>query len=132
MMKWVRILRDRFTVGVIAAAVILVGVIALQWQVHLAAYDRWGFQIGCGTGLQADYDQAVRADDAARSTASTDYAGQCRSAIGWRRAAAGTLILLGVAGLIALIPRHAKGAEDTEDADTSTKSTAGSHGTEES
>jgi hypothetical protein len=124
-MKWVEVLRDRFTIGLIAAAVILVGVIALQWQVHLAAYDRWGFHIGCGTGLQADYDQAARADDAAGSTARTDYTGQCRSAIVWRRAAAGTLVLLGVAGLIALIPRHAKGS------DTSTKSTVGSQGTEE-
>jgi hypothetical protein len=124
-MKWVEVLRDRFTIGLIAAAVILVGVIALQWQVHLAAYDRWGFHIGCGTGLQADYDQAARADDAAISTARNDYTGQCRSAIVWRRAAAGTLVLLGVAGLIALIPRHATGS------DTSTKSTAGSQGTEE-
>jgi hypothetical protein len=127
-MKWVGVLRDRFTIGVIAAAVILVGVIALQWQVHLAAYDRWGFHIGCGTGLQADYDQAARADGAAGadgSTARTDYAGECRSAITWRRAAAGTLVLIGVAGLIALIPRHAK------DGDTSAKSSAGSQGTEE-
>ncbi|WP_319448475.1 MULTISPECIES: hypothetical protein [unclassified Mycobacterium] len=124
-MKWVEVLRDRFTIGVIAAAVILAGVIALQWQVHLAAYDRWGFHIGCGTGLQADYDQATRADDAAGPTTSTDYTGQCRSAIVWRRVAAGSLVLLGAAALIALIPRHAKVS------DTSTKSTAGSHGMEE-
>jgi hypothetical protein len=125
-MKWFEVLRDRFAIGLIAAAVILVGLIALQWQVHLAAYDRWGFHIGCGTGLQADYDQAARADDdAASPTARTDYTGQCRSAIAWRRAAAGTLVLPGVAGLIALIPRHPKGS------DTSTKSTAGSQGTEE-
>jgi hypothetical protein len=124
-MKWVGVLRDRFTIGVIAAAVVLVGVIALQWQVHLAAYDRWGFHIGCGTGLRADYDQAARADGAAgaaRATAHTDYTGECRSAIAWRRAAAGTLVLIGVVGLIALIPRHARDSD---------KSTAGSQGTEE-
>ena len=124
-MKWVEVLRDRFTIGVIAAAAIVVGIIALQWQVHLDAYDRWGFHIGCGTGLQADYDQATRADDAAGPTASTDYTGQCQSAIVWRRVAAGSLVLLGVAVSIALIPRHAKVS------DASTKSTAGSQGMEE-
>ena len=83
-MKWVEVLRDRFTIGVIAAVAIVVGIIALQWQVHLDAYDRWGFHIGCGTGLRADYDQATRADDAAGPTASADYTGQCQSAIVWR------------------------------------------------
>lgn len=87
--------RDRFVLALVAAALIAAGLLALNSPTTLDEFDRWGFRIVCGTGFTADYGQAEIAD---ATETSSDYVGQCGSAVTWRRTWAGGLVLLG-AGL---------------------------------
>ena len=100
-------LRDRFVLSLLAATLLLAGVIGLYWPTSLDHYDRWGFRIHCGSGLSADYGQATIAEGAetARPAAhdGEGYVEQCRSATWWRRAWACPLVLAGVALAIGLL-----------------------------
>jgi hypothetical protein len=109
MKKTMSILRDRFTVGLLATAAISVGVCALYWPVSLDSYDRWGARISCGSALDADYSQAattggmglpVEASVLDRAV-STDYVAQCRSATWWRRGWTVVTIAVGAGVLLA-------------------------------
>lgn len=77
------------------------GLFALWNPVSIDAYDQWGFQIGCGSGIAADTAQAATADQTHQTT---DFVNQCGSALTLRRAwsipavALGALILLWVVG----------------------------------
>jgi hypothetical protein len=78
--------------GILGAALILAGLSALWFPVHLGQYDRWGMQISCGNGLSASVPQPSGADAA-------DYAGRCGTALLLRRlwaipAAVGGAVLL--------------------------------------
>lgn len=97
------VLKDRLVHSAVAASVIAVGVVALCWPVSLELYDRWGFQIICGSGLSGDYTQADTSGNVA----------ECRSAIWTRRAWAGSLAVLGAAGMVALMPGVRRGAVET-------------------
>jgi hypothetical protein len=98
-------MRDRFTLALVAAAMVGVGFLGLYWPTSLDDFDQWGFRITCGTGFAADYSQAGTADAAATGTSSAqpDYVGQCRSAIWVRRGWTATLMSIGVALSIALL-----------------------------
>ena len=63
-----------FYLGVLSVALIVVGLLALNFPVFLDAYDQFGFQIKCGTGFFANLTQAAEASGG-------DYVGQCETAL---------------------------------------------------
>jgi hypothetical protein len=72
---------------------VLAGLSALWFPVHLGQYDRWGMQVSCGRGFSASVPQPSGADGA-------DYAGRCGTALLLRRlwaipaAVAGAVLLM--------------------------------------
>jgi hypothetical protein len=64
--------------GVVGAALIATGLLALWFPVHLGLYDQWGMQISCGRGFNASMSQTPGAYDAG-------LAGQCGTALLARR-----------------------------------------------
>jgi hypothetical protein len=64
--------------GILGAALVLAGLSALWFPVHLGQYDRWGMQVSCGRGFSASVPQPSGADGA-------DYAGRCGTALLLRR-----------------------------------------------
>ena len=64
--------------GIVGAALIVAGVAALWFPVHLNQYDPWGMQISCGRGFNASLSQGPAARDAG-------FAGPCGSALLLRR-----------------------------------------------
>jgi hypothetical protein len=98
------LIRDRFVAALVAAALILGGLLAFYYPIHLGDYDPWGMQVPCGTALAPDVDQAVAADmfTASKSPgeaafAPTHYAAQCNRAVWIRRGWSVPLTLAGVA-----------------------------------
>jgi hypothetical protein len=67
-----------FYFGVLAAALVGVGLLALYFPVYIDAYDQFGFQIKCGTGFGSSLAQAAEARGG-------DYVGQCETALIVRR-----------------------------------------------
>src|ERR1700733_8394078 len=64
--------------GVVGAALIAAGLLALWFPVHVGQYDQWGMQISCGRGFNASLSQSPGAHDAG-------LAGQCGTALLLRR-----------------------------------------------
>ena len=64
--------------GVVGAALIATGLLALWFPVHVGQYDQWGMQISCGRGFNASLSQTPGAHDAG-------LAGQCGTALLLRR-----------------------------------------------
>jgi len=98
------LIRDRFAIGVVAAMIAIVGVVAFYYPIHLRDYDPWGMQIPCGTAVAPDADQAVEADmytanprPRASASGPTQYAAQCNRAVWIRRGWAVPLTLAGLA-----------------------------------
>jgi hypothetical protein len=83
-----------FYIGVVALALIAVGLLALNFPVFLGAFDQYGFQIKCGTGYVSDLSQA------AATAGQHDFVDQCESALLTRRmwtipmVAIGSIVLL--------------------------------------
>ena len=86
---------NRGSLIVIAAVVFLAGgLLALRFPVFIEAYDQFGWQVKCGSGLATDLTQASSAEkkptgqkghaDAPR-TSGNDYVGQCDDALMTRR-----------------------------------------------
>jgi hypothetical protein len=105
------LIRDRFTVAVVAGLIAIVGVVAFYYPIQLRDYDPWGIKIPCGTAMSPDVDQAVEADmytanppPGAASSGPTHYAAQCNQAVWIRRGWSVPLTLAGVivVGVIAL------------------------------
>jgi hypothetical protein len=67
-----------FYFGVLAVALIGVGLLALYFPVYIDVYDQFGFQIKCGTGFGASLSQAAEARGG-------DYVSQCQTALMMRR-----------------------------------------------
>ena len=113
--KGVGLLRDRVVLFLMAMVIVGVGAVMLCWPALLDAYDRFGFQVSCGSGLVADYGQAAAArDDAEAEPAppgehrrqgetNTDYVDRCHSVVRQRRAWAATLATLGGAAAVASV-----------------------------
>jgi hypothetical protein len=76
-----------FYIGVLGVAMIAVGLLALNFPVFIDAFDRFGFQIKCGTGYFANLTQAMDAGD--------DHVGQCERALMTRRLWTIPLIVVG-------------------------------------
>ncbi len=66
-----------FYLGVLSVAMIVVGLLALNFPVYIDDFDQFGFQIKCGTGYFANLTQAAEAGG--------DYPGQCETALMLRR-----------------------------------------------
>ncbi|KKC05230.1 hypothetical protein [Mycobacterium nebraskense] len=93
-----------------AVVALTVGFFALRFPVFIDAYDQFGWQVKCGSGLTTDLTQASSADQkmnehgVARS--STNYVGRCDNALMIRRAwaipvaALGGLTLMGLAAVV--------------------------------
>jgi hypothetical protein len=105
------LIRDRFTIAVVAGLIAIVGVVAFYYPIQLSAYDPWGMKILCGTAMSPDVDQAVEADvytanppAEAASSGPTNYAAECSQAVWIRRGWSVPLTLAGVivVGVIAL------------------------------
>jgi hypothetical protein len=64
--------------GVVGAALIAAGLLALWFPVHVGQYDQWGMQISCGRGFNASLSQTPEAHDAG-------LADQCQTALLLRR-----------------------------------------------
>lgn len=112
-MRLVSILRDRVTIALVAAGLVVFGLLAMNWSVQLADYDRWGFRIECGTGFASSYDQATLADQQPPPPpqAQGGYADRCQTAVVWRRVWASTVIVLGGGVLALLASRDRKPVE---------------------
>jgi hypothetical protein len=80
----------RIVAGVVAVALLTVGLLALRWPVYLPDFDPWGIQVKCGSGFSAELVQASFAGAADR----------CQHALAVRRmwaipmAASGWLIVI--------------------------------------
>jgi len=105
------LIRDRFTIAVVAGLIAIIGVVAFYYPIQLSAYDPWGMKIPCGTAMAPDVDQAVEADMytanppvKAAASGPTDYAAECNQAVWIRRGWSVPLTLAGVivVGVIAL------------------------------
>jgi hypothetical protein len=99
-----RLVRDRFAVGLLAALLTMVGVVAVYYPVHSGDYDPWGRQIPCGTAIAPDAGQAVEADmytantpQSGSATTPTRYVAQCNRSVWLRRGWSVPLVLAGVA-----------------------------------
>ena len=64
--------------GVVGTALIVTGLLALWFPVHVGQYDQWGMQISCGRGFNASLSQTPGAHDAG-------LAGKCGTALLLRR-----------------------------------------------
>jgi len=100
----------------LGAALVGIGLLALNFPVFLDAYDQWGWQIKCGTGYNADL---MQAEIARQASPHANFVDQCQTALLSRRAwsipiaVAGWLILSGVA---VVLWRHASPAAERADA----------------
>jgi hypothetical protein len=92
--------------GIVAAALVVIGLLALWFPVYLSQYDHYGMQIVCGRGFSADLSQAAGAGG-------NDLVSQCGTALLLRRLWAIPAVVLGwliLAGLVAVWV-HAKPSE---------------------
>ena len=64
--------------GVVGAALLAAGLLALWFPVYVGQYDQWGMQISCGRGFNGRLSQTPGAHDA-------NLAGQCATALLLRR-----------------------------------------------
>jgi hypothetical protein len=106
---------QRFLVLAAGVLLLVVGLLALRFPVFLPDFDRWGFQINCGSGFQTTLTQAGIAD-----SAGTHFIDQCHAAIAMRRAWAIPLAVAGallLSGLLVRPPstRQAAGLSVTPD-----------------
>jgi hypothetical protein len=95
---------QRFRILGAGVLLLMLGLLALRFPVFLSAFDQWGFQINCGTGLQSNFTQVAIADPTG-----SQFVDQCHTAIVMRRAwavplAAAGAMLLG--GLLVIPPRQ--------------------------
>ena len=96
--------------GIVAAALVVIGLLALWFPVYLNQYDQYGMQIACGRGFSADLSQAAGA------TGGSDLVSQCGTALLLRRLWAIPAVVSGwliLAGLVAVWV-HTKPAEEEE------------------
>ena len=92
--------------GIVAAALVVIGLLALWFPVYLSQYDHYGMQIVCGRGFSADLSQAAGAGG-------NGLVSQCGTALLLRRLWAIPAVVLGwliLAGLVAVWV-HAKPSE---------------------
>jgi hypothetical protein len=93
--------------GIVAAALVVIGLLALWFPVYLSQYDQYGMQIVCGRGFSADLSQAAGAKG-------NGLVSQCGTALLLRRLWAIPAVVLGwltLAGVVAVWV-HTKPSEE--------------------
>lgn len=96
-----------FLILALGAALIGIGLLALNFPVFLSSYDQWGWQIKCGTGYSTNLLQAQTANQASPQM---NYVEQCQNALAMRRAWSIPLAVAGwviLSGLGVALWRHA-------------------------
>lgn len=94
--------------GIAAAAVLAVGLLALNFPVFLDAYDQYGWQIKCGTGYLTDMTQA------AASVGDANYVEECAAALLMRRMWTVPLVVIGATvTLVVLVASATASASET-------------------
>ncbi|HEX2285606.1 MAG TPA: hypothetical protein VHI10_12425 [Mycobacterium sp.] len=83
--------------GIVAAAILALGLFALNFPVFLDDYDQWGWQIKCGTGYLSEFTQAAAA------VGDKNYVDECETALLTRRMWTIPLVVLGGAVLLAVV-----------------------------
>lgn len=83
--------------GIAAAIALGVGLLALNFPVFLDDFDKWGWQIKCGTGYLSDFTQAAAAGDG------KNYSDACGTAVLIRRLWAGSLAMMGASVLLVVL-----------------------------
>ena len=86
-----------FYIGVVALALIVVGLLALNFPVFLDAFDQYGFQIKCGTGYVSDLNQAAAA------AGHHDFVDQCKTALLGRRMWTIPMVVVGSIVLVIVV-----------------------------
>jgi H+/Cl- antiporter ClcA len=81
--------------GIVAAILLAIGLLAMNFPVFLDSYDQWGWQIKCGTGYISDLSQA------AATVGDQDYVAQCENALLMRRLWTMPLAIIG--GLVLIV-----------------------------
>nr|WP_235632278.1 hypothetical protein [Mycolicibacterium rutilum] len=81
----------------IAAVVLIIGLLAMNFPVFLDSYDQYGWQIRCGTGYLTDLTQAAAA------VGDADYVDQCESALLIRRMWTMPMTVIGGTVLLAVL-----------------------------
>jgi hypothetical protein len=76
-----------FYLAMLGVVLVAVGLLALNFPVFTDAYDRFGFQIKCGTGFSTNLTQAIEAGG--------DHAEQCQTALLQRRLWTVPLVAIG-------------------------------------
>jgi hypothetical protein len=102
--------------GIIAAAVLGIGLFALNFPVFLDDFDQYGWQIKCGTGYLSDLTQAAAA------IGGKNYVDACETALLIRRAWAFPLVVVG--GTIFLAVLVASATTSARESLTSQRDTA--------
>jgi hypothetical protein len=95
--------------GIVAAALVFIGLLALWFPVYLSQYDQYGMQIVCGRGFSADLSQAANANG-------NGLVSQCGTALLLRRLWAIPALVLGwliLAGLVAVWVHAKPSAEES-------------------
>jgi hypothetical protein len=93
--------------GIVAAALVVIGLLALWFPVYLSQYDQYGMQIVCGRGFSADLSQAAGAKG-------NGLVSQCGTALLLRRLWAIPAVVLGLlilSGVVAVWV-HTKPSEE--------------------
>lgn len=103
-----------FYLGVLGAAMIGVGLLALNFPVFINAFDQFGFQIKCGTGYLSNLSQA--------SEAGGDHVAQCQTALLTRRLWAIPVVAVGsiVLAVVVFVAATVWGRESVFGEDPST------------
>ena len=100
----------------VGAALVGVGLVALNFPVFLDTYDRWGSQIKCGRGYQTDLIQAQIAD---QGSSQSTFVDECQGALAARRAWTIPVALTGwvvLSCLAVALWRHASPHHEASDA----------------
>jgi hypothetical protein len=100
----------------VGAALVGLGLLALNFPVFLNAYDQWGWQIKCGTGYNTNLMQAEIANQA---TPQSNFVDQCQSALATRRAWSIPVALVGwviLSGVLVELWRHTSPQRESADA----------------
>jgi hypothetical protein len=94
--------------GIVGAALVAIGLLAMWFPVYLSQYDQYGMQIACGRGFSANLSQAADAHG-------DGLVAQCGTALLLRRIWAIPAVVLGWLILTGLIVRWVRATPPAEE-----------------
>lgn len=80
--------------GIVAAVVLIIGLLAMNFPVFIDSYDQYGWQIKCGTGYVSNLTQATA------TVGEDNYVEQCKDALLARRMWTISMVVLAGAVLL--------------------------------